>query len=91
MMNIVLIYLRRIYRLETEIRQLHQIITQLRNARKNTKETVDSALADRTSQQEVIDVLQREVSDLRVRYQECQGYEAENISIRDEVGIDICV
>jgi hypothetical protein len=72
-------------RLETEVRQLHQVIAQLRNAQKNKKETVDSALADRSSQKEVIDKQQAEIAELREavrRYAQC---EAANTSLHEEV------
>ena len=71
-------------RLETEMRQLHQVIAQLRQARKNTKESADSALADRSSQQELIEKQQAELLQLRGAVREHQACEAENASLRDE-------
>lgn len=71
--------------MEIETRQLHQVIAQLRNARKNTKETVDSALADSTSQKELIDKQQQEIEHLTEQLKKFIQRDTENTAWQDEV------
>ena len=52
-------------RLETESRQLHQVIAQLRQARRSNQENAESAIADRESQQNIIDQQTKELTILR--------------------------
>lgn len=52
-------------RLETEGRQLHQVIAQLRQARRSNQESADTAQADRESYQSTIASQQRELDTLR--------------------------
>lgn len=53
-------------RMETESRQLHQVIAQLRQARRSNQEHADSAIANRESQQNIIDQQLKELSSLRL-------------------------
>jgi hypothetical protein len=69
-------------RMETESRQLHQVISQLRQARRSNQENADTAIADRESQQNIIDLQLQELIELRVIKMKYHSSESEGNSIR---------
>jgi cell shape-determining protein MreC len=72
-------------RLETEMRQLHQVISQLRNVRRSNQETVESALADRSAQQEALETQKREIASLRLELSDKIQSSEENKRLQAEV------
>ena len=67
-----------IHRIEAENRQLHQIVSQLRTARRTTQENVDTALADQQSSRETIEQQRRELNDLREKLKNYHTVTEEN-------------
>jgi hypothetical protein len=72
-------------RLETDNRQLHQVVSQLRNARRTTQESADTALADRQTYLDTIEQLRRELSVLRERTLDQQANLQEKTQLAAEV------
>lgn len=72
-------------KLETEVRQLHQVISQLRQARRSNQENVESAKADRESQNAIIERQNQELSDLRVYKAKFMSSEEKNESLTREL------
>jgi hypothetical protein len=70
---------------ETESRQLHQVITQLRQARRSNQEHADTAIADRDSQQHIVDTQLNELTALRVLKTKYNSSETKNDSITAEL------
>lgn len=75
-------------RLETENRQLREVVTQLRNAHKSTQESADIALADRQSYFDTIEQQRKELQVLREKLTNYNSLSEENPQLLQEVCID---
>jgi cell shape-determining protein MreC len=71
--------------METENRQLHQVVSQLRAARRTTQENADTALADRQSSQEIIEQQRKELQELRDKLNTFHLLSQENTQLRETV------
>ena len=71
--------------MDTENRQLNQIITQLRNARKTSQENADTALADKQTYIETIEQQKRELINLKEKFVNYDNIIQEHSQLINEV------
>jgi outer membrane protein TolC len=72
-------------RIEAENRQLHQIVSQLRTARRTTQENAETAFADRQSSRETIEQQRKELNDLREKLKNYHIITEENTHLLETV------
>lgn len=89
MFLLLLLFVLLFIRLETENRQLNQIVSQLRNARKTSQESADTALADKQTFIQTIENQKKELINLRDKLSNYDIIVEEHTQFRNEVIIVI--